>query len=317
MSDETALTALIGIEVPIFSAPMGGISGGALASAVSRSGALGMIGMGSAGSVPLLERELALLDTGGAPFGIGLVDWVVRQDEMLLERALEARPAVLAVSFAEWNTHAPTHDWVSRAHRIGTLAATQVSSPKEAELAATARVDLIVLRGSEAGGHGDPHRPLAGFFEDTVTKGDRLLLVAGALASHADLEPFLERGAAGGWVGTAFSACPESLATNAARAALLEARGSDTIVTHVLDAALGHPWPKRFPERLIATDFIRRWHGREHELIENEVALREFQWAVAADDYSIVPLDAGLGIDNLTDILPAAQVLDSFRAAHR
>ncbi len=92
----------LGLRVPIVCAPMGGVAGGALASAVSRAGGLGMIGMGSAGSAHALERELALLDTGGAPFGIGLVAWGIERDPAMLDRALGARPALVSVSFGDW-----------------------------------------------------------------------------------------------------------------------------------------------------------------------------------------------------------------------
>lgn len=314
MTASRQLASVLGLEVPIVCAPMGGISGGRLASAVSRCGALGMIGMGSAGSVPLLERELAELHVDDVPFGIGLVDWVMARDEALLVRALEARPRVLAVSFATWSLGtAPTHDWVARAKEIGTVTATQVATAAEAERAAAAGIELIVVRGSEAGGHGDPRQSLNSVFEETIARINLPVLAAGAISSRAELQAFLDRGAAGAWVGTAFAACPESLATDAARDVMLRARGKDTLVTHALDAALGYPWPTRFPERVIATDFIRRWHGREPELRADAAALAEFRAAAGADDHSIVPLDAGLGVDALTEILPAARVVDALR----
>jgi len=62
----------MGIAVPIVNAPMGGAAGGRLAAAVSRAGALGMIGMGSSASADGLRRELAVLGDLDLPFGIGL-----------------------------------------------------------------------------------------------------------------------------------------------------------------------------------------------------------------------------------------------------
>ena len=56
---------------------MGGVAGGALAAAVTRSGGLGMIGIGSAGQ-PLLQQELAYLSDVDSPFGIGLIGWGVQ-----------------------------------------------------------------------------------------------------------------------------------------------------------------------------------------------------------------------------------------------
>ena len=46
MGFRTALTDLFGIRHPILLAPMGAVSGGALAAAVSRAGGLGLLGAG-------------------------------------------------------------------------------------------------------------------------------------------------------------------------------------------------------------------------------------------------------------------------------
>ena len=68
---------------------MGGVAGGALAAAVSAAGGLGMIGIGSAGSLELVERESQLARDAGSRFGIGLLDWAVAREPALLDAALE------------------------------------------------------------------------------------------------------------------------------------------------------------------------------------------------------------------------------------
>ena len=57
MPFRTRLTELLGIEHPVLLAPMGLVSGGALAAAVSSVGGLGLIGLGY-GDPEWLEREL-------------------------------------------------------------------------------------------------------------------------------------------------------------------------------------------------------------------------------------------------------------------
>ncbi|MDT5347542.1 MAG: nitronate monooxygenase, partial [Mycobacterium sp.] len=111
----------MGIAVPIVNAPMGGAAGGRLAAAVSRAGALGMIGMGSSASAGALRRELAVLGDLDLPFGIGLVHWVMEDDPELFDVALAARPALLSVSFGDdWS-------WVRRAHDAGVTVVTQIA----------------------------------------------------------------------------------------------------------------------------------------------------------------------------------------------
>ena len=51
------MTERFGLRVPIVSAPMAGVAGGALAGAVSRAGGLGLIG-GGYGDRVWIEREL-------------------------------------------------------------------------------------------------------------------------------------------------------------------------------------------------------------------------------------------------------------------
>jgi len=74
-----------GRAASILNAPMGGVAGGRLAAAVSAAGGLGMIGVGSAGSVSLPEREVAIPRSSGLPVGIGLLDWAMTSDPRLLE----------------------------------------------------------------------------------------------------------------------------------------------------------------------------------------------------------------------------------------
>lgn len=304
----TAWSREFGIIVPIACAPMGGAAGGRLASAVSLAGGLGMIGMGSAGSVPLLERELALLDppvaAGPAPFGIGLVDWVWRQDPALLERALEARPALLSVSFGE------RYEWAEAARAVGVVSAVQVANVDEARRAVDSGVEIIIARGAEGGGHGAPERALAPLLTAVLDAVNVPVLAAGGLSSARAVAAAIAAGASGAWVGTAFLACPEALFSPAARARILSAHASETVLTSAADAALGYPWPQRFPERVLRTDFTERWAGRVDELRVDPIAQAEFAAALAREDYSVVPLNAGQGVGDVTEILDAAAVLD-------
>ena len=61
MAFRTALTELFGIRHPILLAPMGAVSGGALAAAVSRAGGLGLLGAGY-DDAAWIEREFAAAD---------------------------------------------------------------------------------------------------------------------------------------------------------------------------------------------------------------------------------------------------------------
>jgi nitronate monooxygenase len=293
----------IGIEVPIVNAPMGGVAGGALAAAVSRAGALGMIGMGSAATAERLDVELRHVSKLGRPFGIGLVDWVAAQQPELLSTALAACPALLCVSFGDnWA-------WVPRAHDAGVIAATQVGDLDSGERAVAAGVDVVIARGAEGGGHG---QPLIGTLPLLTELLDRLpvpVLAAGGIASGRGLAAVLAAGASGAVLGTAFCACTESLLSDKARAAMLAAGDTDTVTTRVFDIAQGYPWPPPLPERVLRNSFSDRWDGDEDSLSADPGAAAALAQAIAAEDFSNAPLNAGQGVGALAAVRPAADVV--------
>lgn len=306
-------SANLGLTAPIVCAPMGGVAGGSLASAVSLAGGLGMIGMGSAASIAALSHELGLLDAavraGDVPFGIGLVAWGIERNPALLDRALDAGPTLVSVSFGDWDGSRP--HWIDAVQQAGALAVSQVASVDEALAAADAGVDAVVARGLEGGGHGDHREPRDALLHAILRAVDIPVLAAGAISTAAEGRRVLEAGAAAAWVGTAFVACEEALTSARARNELIAADGSDTLVSRVMDVALDRPWPERFPERLLRTEFVERWQGREAELAVNEAAKAEFRAAAEAEDFSVLPLDAGLGVGAITEVRPAGDVVRS------
>ena len=87
----TPLTELLGVEVPLISAPMTPQAGGRLARAVSEAGAFGMVGIEETDTEEGIAAELAIVQAGApVPFGIGLVSWVIDQRPELLDIAIDA-----------------------------------------------------------------------------------------------------------------------------------------------------------------------------------------------------------------------------------
>jgi len=292
-----------GLRLPVVNAPMGGVAGGRLAAAVTAAGGLGMIGMGSTATAAALATELGRL--GDAPrFGIGLVDWVIRDHPDLLDAALAAGPALLSVSFGT------DLSWVERAHDAGILAATQVYDVDDARRAQDAGLDVLVARGAEGGGHGEialATLPLLDAVLDAVTVP---VLAAGGIGSPRSLAAVLAAGAAGAWLGTCLSACPEALTGDVARRALIAADGTDTIATRVFDVAQRLDWPERFPSRVLRNAFVRRWAGREEMLARDRQAAAELAAGITAEGQRVAPVDAGQGVGLLTESRPAGVVLD-------
>lgn len=291
----------MGLRVPIVNAPMGGVAGGRLAAAVSAAGGLGMVGMGSAGSTSSLEGELPHVR---GTFGIGLVDWVIRQEPQLLDAALAARPALLSVSFGT------DLSWVGRAHEAGIAAATQVYDSADARRAQDAGIDVLVARGAEGGGHGNATIATLPLLDAVLDVARVPVLAAGGIASPRSLAAVLAAGASGAWLGTCLSATSEALTTDGARQALVAARETDTTSTRVFDIARGLPWSERFPSRVLRNDFVERWVGREDALADDAEAQAELAAAIAEDDRRTAPVDAGQGVGMVTCVEPVGQVIE-------
>src|SRR5690606_35936302 len=72
MRIETRLTSRLGIKHPIMLAPMGTAAGGALASAVTNAGGLGLVG-GGYGDAAWIEQQFR--EAGNARVGGGFITW--------------------------------------------------------------------------------------------------------------------------------------------------------------------------------------------------------------------------------------------------
>jgi len=255
----TALTERFGLEVPVISAPMAGISGGRLAAAVSAAGALGMVGYG-AGPADGLTREAEVAAASGRPFGIGLLAWVVESQPELVDAAIAARPALISLAFGDYAPH------VARIRDAGIAVTTQAGTVADARAAVDAGVDILVARGGEGGGHGRDAVATLPLLQEVLEAIGIPVVAAGGIATARGLAAVLAAGAVGAWVGTAFLACTEGDGSDAARAAVVAAASDSTVYTTVLDTGRGVPWPEEFGGRALRNDFATRWHGREAEL---------------------------------------------------
>ncbi len=212
-----------------------------------------MIGMGSSATADQLTAELTQLD--GRIFGIGLVHWVVQDRPDLFEVALAARPALLSVSFGEdW-------EWVRRAHEAGLTVTTQVATVDAARRAVDAGVDVVVARGAEGGGHGEPSLGTLPLLADVLDAIDVPVLAAGGVSSARAVAAVLAAGAGAAWVGTAFAACSEALTPSPAREALIAADGGATELTTEHDVAAGYRWPPSIPERVLRGSPVNAGQG--------------------------------------------------------
>ena len=144
---KTPLTRWFDLTTPIIGAPMAGVSGGELARAVSAGGGLGMIGISGAHSADFLTEQCAVPAADQLPFGVGLMIWVLESRPDLLEATIAAQPSLVSVSFGD-----PV-PYVGPLHDAGIAVCAQVNTTADVHRVLDAGVDIVVVQGTEAGGH--------------------------------------------------------------------------------------------------------------------------------------------------------------------
>jgi nitronate monooxygenase len=303
----TRLTEMLGIEHPIISAPMAFAAGGKLAAAVTAAGGLGLIG-GGYGDAEWLEREFA--EARNTRVGCGFITWSLAKRPVLLELVLAHSPAAVMLSFGSPVPFAP------RIKAAGAKLICQVQTMEHARAAVDVGADIIVAQGAEAGGHGLARATftLVPEIADYLAKAApaTALVAAGGVADGRGLAAALMLGADGALIGSRFWASKEALVHAAFHKAAIDADGDATTRTTVVDIVRKISWPKPFTARVMKTNFVNEWHGREDELVDPSLVEREMNRYVTAMQ-SGDPDNTGVWVGEATglihDVRPAADLL--------
>lgn len=307
----TRLTERFGIQHPIVCAPMAYVAGGALASAVSRAGGLGIVGggyAGTAGGEPDLEAELAQAKSG--KFGVGFITWALERAPKMLTKALHYSPFCVFLSFGDPSPFA------AEIAKAGAALICQVQFLSQIDVALKAGAAAVVVQGTEAGGHGAsrstfPFVPEAADYLKQRSP-ETLLIAAGGIADGRGLAAALMLGADGVLVGTRFWASAEALTPKSHTDKAIRAIGDGTIRTKTLDALRGVPWPKEYSFRFLKNKLADEWADRENEAFRAFGMLSEkYARARAENDLDAIAVVCGEAVGLLKDRPTAASVLNS------
>jgi nitronate monooxygenase len=292
----TALTELLGTQVPILNAPMTPQAGGELARAVSEAGAFGMLGFDEDESEAAIAEQVAILQREPqVTFGIGLVAWVLDRRPQLLDIAIGAKPRLISISFGDPSPYA------KRVHDAGILLGAQVQSRAWAQTALDGGVDILVAQGTEAGGHTGSAVGTLPLLQVVLEMTDKPVVAAGGVATGRGLAAVLAAGASAAWIGTPFLLAAEARNTQAARNRIAASDETQTIYTRVYDRVTHKGWPHEFGGRALRTEFLERWTGHEDELMRDAQAVEQFD--------PREKIYAGQSVGLLHGVRPAAEIV--------
>lgn len=305
MPISTPLTARLGIQNPVLSAPMDVIAGARLTAAVSAAGGFGILG-GGYGDRAWLEQETAKLDGVADPFGIGFITWSLAKQPELLDIALRARPRAIMLSFGDPRPFAP------RIKSAGALLICQVQDEAMAQQALEAAADILIAQGTEAGGHGASRTTIdiVPAIVDLVA-GRMPVAAAGGIGDGRGLAAMMMLGASGVLLGTRFYASVECDGAEEAKRRICAASNGNSVRGIIFDLSRNNVWPAPFTGRCLINDHARRWMGREVELMQNiKTVAAEYATAKAAGNFDIAAVIAGEAVGLIHDIPPAAEIVD-------
>ena len=227
---------LFGIEVPVVQAGMGGgLSGHALAAAVSDAGGLGTIG--ATGGAAIARELRAARALTGAPIAVNLLLPFARRDWFEAAAAAD-----VVVTFWGAPRRRTPGAWM---HQCGSVA--------EANAAHAAGADAVIVQGVEAGGHVRGTVPALELLERVRAQlpEEYPVLVAGGIADRRDVQGALDAGADAAVAGTRFLLSDHSRAHHEYRRRLVEADAT------VLTELFGAGWPA--PHRVVPNAATERW----------------------------------------------------------
>jgi enoyl-[acyl-carrier protein] reductase II len=216
------ITSLFGIRYPIIQAGMIWCSGWRLASAVSNSGGLGIIGAGSMYPEILREHIQKCKKATKQPFGVN-IPLLYPDIEKLIKIVIEEKVQIVFTSAGN------PAIWTQHLKEKGITVVHVVSNEKFALKAESCGVDAIVAEGFEAGGHNGREETTTLVLVPQLCKAVKIpVIAAGGIGTGRTMLAAIALGAEGVQIGSRFVTSEESSAHVNFKKAILKAKDGDT-----------------------------------------------------------------------------------------
>lgn len=220
--ENNRICQLFGIQYPIVQGGMVWCSGWRLASAVSNSGGLGIIGAGSMYPEVFREHIQKCKAATNKPFGVN-IPLLYSDIEELISILEEEKIKIVFTSAGNPKT------WTPVLKKMGCTVVHVVASRKFAQKAEEAGVDALVAEGFEAGGHNGREEITTFNLIPAIRQISRLpLIAAGGVFCGASVLGAMALGAEGVQIGTLFAVSEESSAHAVYKKMVLDSQEGDT-----------------------------------------------------------------------------------------
>lgn len=288
---DNRVTRLLGVEIPIFQAPMGYVAQPPLVAAVSEAGAMGLI-PGSLGTERTREDIHRIRDLTDKPFGVNL-PLAFLQDPAIVEMIVDEGIEFVTTSAGSPDKYGPV------LKEAGLIVFHVVPTLKGAQRAVDAGVDGLVVEGSEGAGFKNPRDVTSMVLLPLVAeKLDVPIVAAGGIADGRSMAAAFALGAEGVQMGTRMLSSQESGVHWNMKQAVLDAAETDTMLINRHAGkpvrALRTPTTERFE---LASD------GDAMALLGNTLRLYEH----GEFDETIPQLGAVAG--RIEEILPVVEII--------
>lgn len=317
----TQLTQQLGLTAPIISAGMAFVAHPPLAAAVSNAGGMGTLGAAMLPPEGLRQMVQQTRQLTNNPFGVDFVTDFVTDEHI---EVCIAESVSVVVFF--WSL--PQRAWVERLQASGIQVWMEAGAIAEAVQAKELGVNAIIAQGQEGGGSNKAEASTFALLP-AISKAVAPLpvIAAGGIIDGKSLVAAIALGAEAVWCGTRFLASIEANAHSDYKTRVLKASVGDTVRTTLF----GPEW--RHMMRVIRNRVVNQWIGKEENvdfshfsqetigttiLGGQTIPLPKFSVMLptpeTSGDFEEMALTAGESSGNITELLPAAQIVETMMA---
>ncbi|KAF5346991.1 hypothetical protein D9757_013397 [Collybiopsis confluens] len=270
---KTKLTQLLGTQIPVVTAPMYYATTPSMAAAATEAGAFGFIAAGFTSSSTLVDELQTVRSILGTPsksdpipVGVGFLGWILDRteisDDPRIPPVLAEQPAAIwfafGVDLGKYVSEVRAYD-ATREHK--TIIFVIITTVNEALQAANEwGVDVLVVQGNEAGGHGREGGPALSMLLPAVLEAvpsGPIILAAGGVSTGSQVASLLVMGADGVVLGSRLLGTPECMYPENAKEVILHSGLNSTIRSGVFDEINQTSfWPKGYDGRAVINDVV-------------------------------------------------------------